>query len=95
MKCTFSKKNDTAGGRARQLKENDYVFDMGPSWYLMPDIFEKFFFDFGYKVSDFYKLKLLDPSFDIVFPEGETMSVPEKYSVLARMFESIEKGSAA
>lgn len=88
-------KNDRAGGRARQLKENDYVFDMGPSWYLMPDIFEKFFFDFGYKVSDFYKLKLLDPSFDIVFPEGETMSVPEKYSVLARMFESIEKGSAA
>lgn len=87
-------KNATAGGRARQLKENGYVFDMGPSWYWMPDVFEKFFNDFGYKVSDFYKLKLLDPSFDVVFPEGETMSVPEKYSELGRMFESIEKGSA-
>ena len=88
-------KNETAGGRARQLKVNDYLFDMGPSWYWMPDVFEKFFSDFNYQVSDFYKLKLLSPSFDVVFPQGETMSVPEKYSDLARMFESIEKGSAA
>jgi len=88
-------KNETAGGRARQLKVNNYLFDMGPSWYWMPDVFEKFFSDFNYKVSDFYKLKLLNPSFDVVFPQGETMSVPEKYSDLARMFESIEKGSAA
>ncbi|WP_395808928.1 phytoene desaturase family protein [Daejeonella sp.] len=87
-------KNETAGGRARQLKVNDYLFDMGPSWYWMPDVFEKFFSDFNYKVSDFYKLKLLNPSFDVVFPLGETMSVPEKYSDLSRMFESIEKGSA-
>jgi len=87
-------KNETAGGRARQLKVNNYLFDMGPSWYWMPDVFEKFFSDFNYKVSDFYKLKLLNPSFDVVFPKGETMSVPEKYSDLARMFESIEKGSA-
>ena len=86
-------KNDSAGGRARQLKIQNYVFDMGPSWYWMPDVFEKFFADFGYKVSDFYKLKLLNPSFDVVFPHGETMSVPEKYSDLIRMFESIEQGS--
>jgi phytoene desaturase len=88
-------KNDSAGGRARQLKIQNYVFDMGPSWYWMPDVFEKFFADFGYKVSDFYKLKLLNPSFDVVFPHGETMSVPEKYSDLIRMFESIEHGSGA
>jgi phytoene desaturase len=88
-------KNATAGGRARQLKVNNYLFDMGPSWYWMPDVFEKFFSDFNYKVSDFYKLKLLNPSFDVVFPLGETMSVPEKYSDLSRMFESIENGSAA
>jgi phytoene desaturase len=88
-------KNDSAGGRARQLKIQNYVFDMGPSWYWMPDVFEKFFADFGHKVSDFYKLKLLNPSFDVVFPHGETMSVPEKYSDLIRMFESIEQGSGA
>jgi len=86
-------KNDTIGGRARQLRsENGYVFDMGPSWYWMPDVFEKFFADFGHRVEDFYKLELLDPSFDIVFPDG-TISIPQKFSELILLFEAIEKGS--
>ena len=72
-------KNESAGGRARQLiTDNGYLFDMGPSWYWMPDIFERFFNDFGYSVSDFYQLKLLDPSFDIVFNNQEVMSIPAK-----------------
>ena len=59
-------KNSTPGGRARQFTtDNGYVFDMGPSWYWMPDVFEQFFNDFGFKVSDFYELKLLDPSFEV------------------------------
>lgn len=87
-------KNSTPGGRARQLQDNGYTFDMGPSWYWMPDVFEKYFNDFGYKVSDFYKLKLLSPSFDVVFPKGEILSVPDNYSDLELLFESIEKGSA-
>ncbi|HEY5463341.1 MAG TPA: phytoene desaturase family protein [Hanamia sp.] len=87
-------KNETAGGRARQLKtENDYVFDMGPSWYWMPDIFEQFFNDFGYKVSDFYELKLLDPSFDLIFAD-RALSIPADYTALRNMFESLEKGRA-
>jgi phytoene desaturase len=88
-------KNETAGGRARQLKTaNGYTFDMGPSWYWMPDIFENFFKDFGYSVSDFYELKLLDPSFDIVFDRQERMSIPENYAALRTLFESIEPGSS-
>ena len=87
-------KNDTVGGRARQLKAEGYVFDMGPSWYWMPEVFERFFNDFGHQVSDYYELKLLDPSFEVVFADRVTMSVPEKFSDLCRMFESIEKGSA-
>ena len=87
-------KNETAGGRARQLKtDSGYLFDMGPSWYWMPNIFEEFFNDFGYKVSDFYELKLLDPSFETVF-EDEVVSIPAQYSKIRELFESIEKGSA-
>ena len=57
-------KNAAIGGRARQFTTNNgYLFDMGPSWYWMPDVFEKFFNDFGYNVKDFYELVLLDPSF--------------------------------
>ncbi|HET8803307.1 MAG TPA: phytoene desaturase family protein [Aequorivita sp.] len=88
-------KNESVGGRARQLKTvNGFVFDMGPSWYWMPDVFERFFEDFGYSVSNFYKLKLLEPSFDIVFPGEEIMHVPSDYDELCNLFESIEKGSA-
>ena len=88
-------KTSTAGGRARQLKTaNGYVFDMGPSWYWMPDIFERFFTDFGYSVADFYELTLLNPSFDIVYPNKEIVSVPTNFTELCRLFESIEKGSA-
>lgn len=88
-------KNSTIGGRARQLKtDNGYVFDMGPSWYWMPDVFERFFADFGCLASEFYELKLLEPSFDIVFPEMEVMHVPSCYDELCEMFESIEKGSS-
>jgi len=89
-------KNSSAGGRARQLKTSSgYTFDMGPSWYWMPDVFEKFFGDFGYKVQDLYKLDLLDPSFEVVFPQNEKLSIPENYDLLRELFESIEVGSAA
>lgn len=87
-------KNSTAGGRARQFTtENAYVFDMGPSWYWMPDIFESFFSDFNKNLSDYYQLKLLDPSFEIVFSK-EKMKVPSDYSKLLDLFENKEKGSA-
>ena len=89
-------KNDSVGGRARQLKtDSGYVFDMGPSWYWMPDVFEKFFNDFGYSVSDFYQLKLLNPSFDVVFGKNDIMGVPENFEELCNLFESIESGSAS
>lgn len=89
-------KNSTPGGRARQLHTKEgYIFDMGPSWYWMPDVFDKYFSDFGYKVSDLYELQLLNPSFEVVFQSYEKISVPENYERLRLLFESIEKGSAA
>ena len=88
-------KNATSGGRARQLKTNDgYVFDMGPSWYWMPGVFEKFFNDFGHRAADFYELVLLNPAFDIVFGENDIMSVPQDFDELCILFESVEPGSA-
>ena len=88
-------KNDQPGGRARQLKtDTGYVFDMGPSWYWMPGVFEKFFNDFGFRIPDLYDLKLLNPSFEIVFGEKDKMSVPADFKSLCNLFESIEHGSA-
>ena len=89
-------KNAQPGGRARQFTTaSGYIFDMGPSWYWMPDVFEKFFKDFGFSVSDLYQLKLLHPAFDVVFGDKDTMSIPQDFNELCNLFESIEKGSAA
>lgn len=88
-------KNADLGGRARQLRtDSGYTFDMGPSWYWMPDVFERFFADFGHSVADFYNLELLDPAFDVVFENQETLSIPHNYGKLSELFESIEEGSA-
>jgi phytoene desaturase len=88
-------KNTDIGGRARQLvTKNGYTFDMGPSWYWMPDVFEKFFHDFGYKPSDFYELRLLDPEYVLVFGKNDVLEIPANMQELFALFESIEKGSA-
>jgi phytoene desaturase len=64
-------KNEQLGGRASMLELEGFKFDMGPSWYWMPDIFERFFTDFGKKVSDYYQLKKLSPGYRVVFGKDD------------------------
>ncbi|MXS72825.1 phytoene desaturase [Flavobacteriaceae bacterium W22] len=86
-------KNSSLGGRARQFStDNGYVFDMGPSWYWMPDIIENFFKDFDRKTSDYYELVSLDPQFEMVFEDGN-MSLPQSYSEMRNLFEDTEQGA--
>lgn len=93
-KVTVLEKNSMPGGRAAQLKEDGFTFDMGPSFYWMPDVFERYFNQFGKKVSDYYTLKRLDPSYRIYWGDGYT-DIPADYDELKKVFESIEPGSAA
>lgn len=86
-------KHDGPGGRARQFStEQGYVFDMGPSWYWMPDIMESFFADFHSKTSDFFTLISLNPQFEMIL-SGEKLSVPENFEELKMLFEQVEKGA--
>lgn len=94
---TLLEKNRTTGGRARLLKEKGFVFDMGPSWYLMPDVFEHFFALLGEKVEDHLKLIKLSPSYRVFFPGDETFPILDLYSDLSKdlqTFEKLEKGSS-
>ena len=70
---TVLEKHATPGGRARQLKGEGFIFDMGPSWYWMPDVFERFFNCFEKKVSDYYTLQRFDPSYRIYTKHNESM----------------------
>ena len=87
-------KNETLGGRARQLKKEGFTFDMGPSWYWMPDVFESFYNDFGKKTSDFYKLERLDPGYQVVFGENERILIGDSLEKIYSVFEKEEKGSS-
>jgi phytoene desaturase len=90
---TVLEKNPESGGRARVFSAEGFTFDMGPSWYWMPDIFEGYFERFGKKVSDYYKLTRLDPSYNVVFENNETISLPAEVKNLKNTFNQIEKGS--
>jgi phytoene desaturase len=90
---TVLEKQHTPGGRARQLKEQGFIFDMGPSWYWMPEVFERFFNCFGKKVSDYYQLNRLNPSYRIYWP-NHLLDIPANYDALKIVFENIEPGSA-
>lgn len=89
---TVLEKQSTPGGRARQLKADGFTFDMGPSWYWMPDVFERYFGCFGKQVSDYYELERLDPSYRVYWQDGES-DIPANYEDLKKLFESIEPGS--
>jgi phytoene desaturase len=91
---TILEKNDTIGGRARQYEHDGFTFDMGPSWYWMPDVFEQFYNKFGYTTADFYTLKRLDPSYQVVWQDGTKSPIPADLNELHDWFESLEKGSS-
>lgn len=91
---TIFEKNESAGGRARKFEVDGYMFDMGPSWYWMPDVFENYFNFFGKKASDFYTLKRLDPSYRIYYSKQEVLDVPAGLDALYQMFDKLEPGSS-
>jgi phytoene desaturase len=92
-KVTVYEKNDSLGGRARQFKAKGFTFDMGPSWYWMPDVFEKFFDDFGKKVDDYYQIKKLNPAYRVYFDKKEYIDIDNSIEKIILKFEEIEKGS--
>ena len=90
---TVLEKNETPGGRARSFSAEGFTFDMGPSWYWMPDVFEDYFRQHGYQPSDFYELKRLDPSYRVVFSPNFLLDIPASMPHLEALFEQIEAGA--
>lgn len=93
FEVTVFEKNKTIGGRARQLRENGFTFDMGPSWYWMPDVFERFFNDFNRKPSDYYELIKLNPAYRVYHGVNDYISIADNFEEIVNTFEKIEKGS--
>jgi phytoene desaturase len=92
---TVYEKNATIGGRARQFKKDGFTFDMGPSWYWMPDVFERFFGDFNKKPSDYYELIKLSPAYRVYYGIDDFIAIADNLDEIITTFESIEKGSGS
>lgn len=90
---TVFEKNATIGGRARQLKREGFTFDMGPSWYWMPDVFERFFADFDKKTTDYYELIKLSPAYRVYYGIDDFIAIADNLPDIIFAFEAIEKGS--
>jgi phytoene desaturase len=87
-------KNATVGGRARQLISNGFTFDIGPTWYWMPDVFERFFNDFNKKPSSYYQLIKLDPAYSVYFDKGDFITIEDSLEKIRAAFEKEEPGSS-
>ncbi len=91
---TLLEKNEQMGGRASTLEREGFRFDMGPSWYLMPDVFERFFGQFDREPSDYYELEHLDPHYKIFFKDGDEVEIPSDPTLAADVFEEYEEDGA-
>lgn len=90
---TIFEKNATVGGRARTFSEQGFTFDMGPSWYWMPDVYDRFYEQFGLQTADLYNLIQLDPGFAVVFDGDAVMDIPADFDALCALFETVESGA--
>jgi len=91
---TVFEKNNTIGGRARQLKKQGFTFDIGPTWYWMPDVFERFFQDFEKLPSDYYQLEKLNPAYSVYFGNGDYITIEDTFEKICEAFEKEEPGSS-
>jgi phytoene desaturase len=92
-RVTLLEKNESVGGRARVWASEGFRFDMGPSWYWMPDVFDDFFGHFGKTPGDYYTLRRLDPSYRVWFGADDALDLPAGVDALATLFESMESGA--
>ena len=91
---TVLEKNENFGGRANIFESGGFRFDMGPSWYLAPDLFKHYFELLGEKVEDHLDLKRLDPSYRIFFRnDAHPLDIHSDLATDTRTFEAIEPGS--
>jgi phytoene desaturase len=91
--CVFDK-NKRAGGRLNYWQKGGFRFDMGPSWYWMPEVFENFFKSNGSSISEHYELKRLDPAYRVFFGEDDVVDIPADWDSIKSTFESLEGGAA-
>lgn len=92
-KVAVYEKNDQVGGRMGVFEKDGFLFDTGPSWYLMADVFEHYFKLVDEEVSDHYRLKRLSPAYKVFYDYASPLTITGNLKKDAQAFEKIESGS--
>jgi phytoene desaturase len=83
-------KNESAGGRGRVFEADGFTFDMGPSWYWMPELIDQMFSDLGENREDYYALERLDPAYQVYWNAESPTNIPANFEELKVLFDSFE-----
>ncbi|MEH0109644.1 phytoene desaturase family protein [Tersicoccus sp. MR15.9] len=93
---TVLEQQETVGGRAGRWSADGFRFDTGPSWYLMPDVFDHWFALMGSSAAAELDLERLDPGYRVYFRDGgPPADVPAGRERAMALFESYEPGAGA
>ena len=93
-KVTVIEKNEQVGGRAGMFKKDGFSFDMGPSWYMWPQVFERFFAEFGKDAKELLNLKRLNPSYRAYFNDGDVIDISSDIQKNYEVFDTLEENGA-
>lgn len=89
---TIYERGDRVGGVMNRFESEGFRFDTGPSWYLIPSVFDRFFERFGHDPSDHFELVRLDPNYRVFWTDGDRADVPADPKEAMALFETYEPG---
>lgn len=93
FRVTVLEKNSAPGGRTARLERNGFKFDMGPSLFLMPDVFRQTYADLGERMEDHLDLIRLDPTYRVHFHDGSWIDLTGDLVRMREQLNAIEPGS--
>ena len=83
-------KNESVGGRSRTFEADGFKFDMGPSWYWMPELIDRLFQDLDEQREDYFRLQRLNPSYRVFWKDTAPTDIPASMEGLKDLFDSFE-----
>jgi phytoene desaturase len=90
---TVLEKTTAPGGRCNQIVQDDHRFDVGPSLFLLPQVYAQTYAALGERMEDHLDLKRIDPTYHIHFEDETVLQLSANINWMQKQLEAIEPGS--
>ena len=91
---TIYEKNQKVGGRMYQIESEGFKFDVGPTIVMMPEYYRELFEFSGVNPDDYLDMQLLNPMYDIHFPDQTKLTISTDLTQLVKQLETIDENDA-